>query len=108
MHKMGGLVLFLSLSRLPLAHFHRSLPLNSVSVLHSDCFTWAITIILGKETKILAVKTSSKIHGALKTKCIKYADHRGHSPIHFKSVTTGTRIIKVSFWYAVLSSFALF
>lgn len=64
----------------------------------TQCLTAAIAIIPSKETEIWAVKTSSKIQGALKTKCIKYADHRGHSPIHFKSVATGASIIIVSFW----------
>lgn len=48
------------------------------------------------------------MQGASKTRHIKYSDHTGHSPIHLKSVTTGTQIIIVSFLYAVFSSAALF
>lgn len=60
-----------------------------------------------KETKIWAVKISSRLQGALETKHIKYSDNRECSSIQLRSVKTGTRIIIVSFLYAVLYSLQL-
>lgn len=51
-HKMGGLMLCFVFILSKLAGFHRSLPSNFLSVLHSYCFTTAITIKKVKETKI--------------------------------------------------------
>lgn len=68
--------MFLRLSQVPLAHFPRSPPLNSESVLQSDGLTSAGTTIPNEDAKLWAVKGSGKIQGAWKTKCINYAEQR--------------------------------